>query len=171
MPTSHYGKPGNSITGAKRRAVIDDIRAGELGRNAIAKKHGLSGSTVSGIAKAEGLEFRGRRQVAAATAARSVDLAARRQRIMDRIYGRVEHLQDRLEAEQFVTVFKGQYGSEYRKTLDFVPTVDERNIADTISRYVTSSSRLAELDADRRVDGAKSLLTGLGRALGITDGP
>lgn len=40
-----------------RAAIADDIRAGELGCRAIARKHQVAASTVSTIARHEGLAF------------------------------------------------------------------------------------------------------------------
>lgn len=40
-----------------RRAIADDIRYGELGRNAIARKHHVAAGTVTNIARHEGLWF------------------------------------------------------------------------------------------------------------------
>lgn len=169
MPASHYGKPGSTITGAKRRAVVDDITAGELGRNAIAKKHGLSGSTVSGIAKAEGLEFRGRSQVAAATTARKVDLAAVRAELIAGDYEYLRKIQRDRISTSHKTLIKAKGGAEREVTLDFVPPLDARNFADTYSRISQSVHRMAEIDADPGVNDASTMLRQLGRQLGIDD--
>lgn len=162
----HYGKPGSTVTGPERTQIIAWIKEG-LPRNEIAKRSKRSGSTISGIAKAESLEFGGRTQVAAATEARRVDLAARRVKIIERGYKRIEHLQDRLDAAKFKTILKASFGEEKAKILDFVPTVDERNVADTISRYVASLSKLELVDAGD-MDDERSLLRQLGQHLGIS---
>lgn len=61
-----------------RQTIVNDIRAGDLGCNAIARKHGVAPSTVSGIARAEGLCFERCGHTAPAAKARSVDSAAAR---------------------------------------------------------------------------------------------
>lgn len=66
----------------KRQAIEQDIREGTLSRNAIARKHDVSGATVSKIGK--NLEADGvaplcdRSQTKHATRARAVDIEARR---------------------------------------------------------------------------------------------
>lgn len=165
MPSSkHYGTPGKSITGKRRAQVIAWIKEG-LPRNEVARRAGLGRGTISGIAKAEGLTFERSVAVKAALEARTVDLATRRQRIIDRAYTRVEHLQDRLEADQFDTVMREPMGAESARRLNFVPTVDERNVADTINRYVVATTRLAEVDADRGDEGARSMIGALAAGL------
>lgn len=64
---------------AKRAAIAADIRAGGTGRNAIAKKHGVSGSVVGKIAAAEGIDGPwDRSQTKAATVAAQVDAVSER---------------------------------------------------------------------------------------------
>lgn len=65
------------ITETDRRAVRRHHAAG-MTRNAIAKKLKRSPSTVSNIAKEQGLSFDRAAEVATATAVRTADLAARR---------------------------------------------------------------------------------------------
>lgn len=165
MASSHYGKPGNRIPDEMKQRIVELCRQG-VSRNDIHRQTGVAAASISGIVKRAGLSF-DRSRVAAATEARKVDLKERRTRIIEREYARIEHLQDRREAAEFKTVFKGEYGSEYVKTLDFVPTVDERNIADTISRMVTSVAKLEAVDSDQGVDSAKSLLGQIARGFGL----
>jgi hypothetical protein len=165
MAASRYGKPGNTLSDDIKTQVLTMCRAGRT-RNDIARELGIGAASVSGIVERAGLSF-DRRGIAAATEARRIDLAARRSRIIDRGYTRLEALQDRLEAPKFKTLVKGQSGAEQVRELAFVPTVDERNLADTFARYVTSLTRLEQVDAERPADSATNLLTDLGVALGI----
>ncbi|TQK19108.1 hypothetical protein FBY40_1599 [Microbacterium sp. SLBN-154] len=62
-----------------RHRIAADIRVG-LGRNAIARAHGVSGGTVSKIARQEGICFRDAERTASASAARQIDQAVSRAR-------------------------------------------------------------------------------------------
>jgi transposase-like protein len=67
------------IDPAKREAILADIRAGELGRNEIARRHEVAGSTVTLIASQEGLlEAFDRAETKAATNARVVAMTEAR---------------------------------------------------------------------------------------------
>lgn len=139
--------------------------------NAIATEMGRAKATISDHAAALGLDF-DRTRTAKAAEAVHVDNKARRVVIVARMYTRIEKLQDRLDAaerdgEGFKTILKGSFGVEETKTLNFVPTVDERNIADTLSRYVASATKLEAVDATGGVDRERSLLSELGAALGV----
>lgn len=61
----------------QREAIAQDIRAG-MGRNAVARKHGVSAGTVTKIARTKGLFFERCTQTAVASRARSIDCAAAR---------------------------------------------------------------------------------------------
>lgn len=61
-----------------RDAVADDIRAGCLGRNAIARKHGISAGVVTKIARANEFWFPNDWQTMAGARARQIDLEAAR---------------------------------------------------------------------------------------------
>ncbi len=104
-----------------------------------------------------------RTRTATASAAKAADNKARRVAIVERMYTRIEKLQDRLDATEtsgFRTILKGSFGVEETKTLDFVPTADERNLADTLSRYVVSAAKLEAVDAGNS-DTGKSVLSEL----------
>lgn len=66
------------IPHAKRGAILVDIRGGLLGRNAIARAHGVSAGTVTNIARQAGAFFERCVHTATATEARRIDLAALR---------------------------------------------------------------------------------------------
>jgi predicted transcriptional regulator len=134
--------------------------------NAIAKELGVAPSTISRWAKREGLSFE-RGQVAAANAAKIVDGKARRLALADRGYKRAEALYARLEAPQFKTLVRGSEGREDQVLLDFVPTQNERDLAQAIATHLTSVAKLEAVDAGTGSDDAKSMLAQLGKALGI----
>lgn len=137
--------------------------------HSIAAEMKRSKHTISTKAKKLGLSW-DRGPTAKAAQAVVVDNRARRATITSRMLGRVEHLQDRLEAPSFKTTLKGEGGRDDRVDLDFVPTPDERNIGDTISRYVVSVAKFEAIDAAAQSSGVRDLLTGLAGKLGITDG-
>lgn len=66
------------IPSALREDILLDIRGGILGRNAIARAHGVSTGTVTNIARAAGAFFPRCANTAAATRARKIDLALAR---------------------------------------------------------------------------------------------
>ena len=166
MPQPRRKPRPQRLTDADRANILAMIDRG-MSRNDIARESGRSGSTISKIATANKREFGQRTQVAAATEARRVDLRARRQRIVEREIARVEHLQDRREKADFQTILKASFGEEEPVILDFVPTVDERNLADTISRCVVTIEKLERIDGDQGVEHARSLLGQLGAVLGL----
>ncbi|MFF0744201.1 helix-turn-helix domain-containing protein [Streptomyces sp. NPDC004111] len=65
------------------RAEVRRLHAEGKSRNQIARSTGRSASTISKIARAEGLAFSGGARVAAATEARRADAAARREQLAD----------------------------------------------------------------------------------------
>jgi hypothetical protein len=151
---------------AERAAILAMIDQ-RLPRNEISRRTGRSNDSVSRIAREEGRTFDRAHEVSTALAARKADLAIRRAAIIDRNYARVEHLQARLTQPMFWTILRDAAGRETPSGLDFVPALDERNIADTISRYLTTTIRLEEVDNSNEADGVKSMLAALGHALKI----
>lgn len=165
-PNKHYGNPGASLPPEVQADIIERCRRGET-RNGIAEELKVGRAAVSGIVQRAGLTFERAKETQTALEARRADLAKRRTAIIDRGYRRLEATFDRLEAAKFQTVLKTTGGAEEVRELDFVPTVDERNLADVLARYVTSLARLEMVDADRPAESATNLLTDLGVALGI----
>lgn len=134
--------------------------------NAIAKELGVSPSTISRWAKAEGLSF-DRNQTAAAVAAAETDSRARRKLIQHRLYKRVEFLQGRLEGDQFMTLVPSGGGAQETRTLGYVPPMDERNISSAITNYLSKAHELERMDDDGGVAAGESLLGALARELGL----
>lgn len=97
-PTRRAGKQRRPrLTDAERRQITDDIAAGELSRNDIAKKYGRSGSTIGAIAEAAGLSF-DRAKTEKATAARLADLEARKAELAAALLEDAEQLRTMLWA-------------------------------------------------------------------------
>ncbi|MFJ9126987.1 hypothetical protein ACIRJS_23130 [Streptomyces sp. NPDC102340] len=134
-----------------------------LSRNAIARQIGRSASTVTKIAKAEGLRFDGgARMTGAATEARRQDLAAVRTEAQHRLYARALANLVRVEAGHYVRVELLPTGQTVDVVSDDPPAHDERHHAQAIASYLATAQRLAEVDAGRDADGVRSALTELG---------
>lgn len=153
------------------RATFDEVLARALyeeGKscNAIARRLGVAPSTVSRWAKREGLSF-ARSQTAAANEAHAIDLKSRRQDIVQRLYRRAATNMDRLEAPTFKTLTRDFGGGESPDELNFVPTVNERELTGAIATGLAAAAKLEAIDADNGASDARSMLAELGRALGI----
>jgi hypothetical protein len=164
-PAKNYGKPGSRVPADVQQQIIEMCRKGNS-RNEIARQTGVGAASISGICQRAGLSFNVG-QVAAAQKALKAERAVRRARVIDRGYSRIEALQDRLEAATFRTMQKERGGGEREVTLEFVPTIDERNLANTIASYVGTVTNLEKLDAGDVSSDVKSMLADLGRALGL----
>ncbi len=147
------------------RTEVRRLHAEGKSRNAIARAIGRSASTVSKIAKAEGLRFEGGARVAPATEARQLDLAEQRRQIVARLYARASANLDRVEAEQYVRVELLPTGRPVRLVSDEPPAQDERHHSQAIGSYLTSAARLVEIDAGTGTGEVRSMLTDL--ALGL----
>src|SRR5690606_33096903 len=89
------------------RAEIVALLKQEIARNEIARRCGVSTATVTRIAKAEGHRF-DRSQTRAATAAQSIDLAAGRVRLAEKMLAASESMLDRIDDEYLVYNFGGK---------------------------------------------------------------
>jgi transposase-like protein len=87
---------GARIPDGQREAILADVRAGGLSCRAIAKKHGVSAATVSGLAREHGLTFeRSDGKTRAATAARAFDAKTARAQMIERLHGDAERFRER----------------------------------------------------------------------------
>lgn len=119
-----------------------------MSRNAIAREAGIGQRRVSELAVEHGHDFTaGRARTAEATKAIQQDNAAMRAVIVRRQYARMAAILDRLEAPGFKTILKGSTGGDETRILDFVPTPDERNLADAQSRLGVTAMKLELVDA------------------------
>jgi hypothetical protein len=75
---------GRRLTEIKRRAILRDIREGQLSRNAVARKHEVAAGTVTKIAHSAGIfDAFDRSRTMRATEAAQIDAAAERARLRD----------------------------------------------------------------------------------------
>lgn len=133
----------------------------------IANEYGLPKSDLSRKSKVWGLGW-DRSNTATAVKAKVADGKVRRANIVERLYARVETILDRLEADEFKTMTMDK-GSQITAVLPFVPTQDEKALAQSLSSYLASAQRTASVDASESDLDARNMLTDLGRALGIDD--
>jgi hypothetical protein len=154
------------IPDKKRKAVLKDIRAGELSRNAIAKKHGVAASSVRNIADRAGIVAPfDRAGTKNATAARTVDMAARRAELAELLLGDAFKLRDRVWDKYQVVSF-GPDGPEIAY-LNLPPAKDTQCLMASLGIAVDKHLVITKHDADPGTDSAKSMLADLGRALGV----
>src|SRR5205823_660802 len=117
-----------------------------------------------------GLTFE-RTATAAAVEARTIDLKARRQAILDRLYTRVETNLDRLERQGYTysLVLPGSAEDVARiieQTDDAPPSADERNHMSVVTGYLAAAVKIEQVDADGGESEVKSMLQRLGEELG-----
>lgn len=149
---------------AKDRKRVRELHAAGRSRNAIAREIGRSASTVSKIADALGLDF-DRSATAAATQARSADLAARRTALADRLTDDAE----RLRAQLFAPCVYGEFGGKENEwnqvDLPQPRFGDQRQILASVQTAVNTSVRLAPPDGGDDASNVRSMLGDLGAAL------
>ncbi|MGD3112541.1 helix-turn-helix domain-containing protein [Streptomyces sp. YGL11-2] len=149
----------------KDRNEVRRLHAAGQSRNQIARAIGRSSSTVSKIARDEGLRFEGGARVAPATAARQLDLAEQRRQLVGRLYARASANLDRIEAPTYTRAELLPNGRTVRVISDEPPAQDERHHSQAISSYLSSAARLAEIDAGTGAGEVRSMLTDLAKGL------
>jgi transposase-like protein len=97
-PQEDHEPMAKPITPEERAAILADIQAGELSRNAIARKHHRSPGTISNIAKENGLDGAAfdRTATAQASRAKQIDNRARRAALVDAYLSDAEKIRERL---------------------------------------------------------------------------
>jgi hypothetical protein len=139
-----------------RTAIIADIKAGKP-RNQIARDHGVSGASVTKIAGQEGITNAfDRSQVENATRARTIDLAATRAGLIERLYGVAGRMLDRVESP-YTQIVSGSAGAEL-VTTKLPPLRDAQAGMSSAAIALDKAARLEDRQGDGKVDAAKSLL-------------
>lgn len=144
---------------AETRAQVAALHAEGLGRNEIARRIGVSGATVTNIARDLELSF-DRSATALAVRARQIDLADERQSIKAMLLVRGREALEAMDAPALVYSFGGRDNTYSERLLDAPPVGDQRNLM-TIAAIALQ--RFADLD---RVDQG---LTGTGEAVGMLE--
>lgn len=132
------------------RATFDHQRARQLHAEdmscrEIAKELGVVPSTISRWAEREGLRF-DRSRTAAATQAHTVDLAAARIRLAEKMLVSTEDMLDRIDDPYLVYNFGGKDNDYNERTLDSAPVEVRRNIIATAGITFDKLTRIVEKD-------------------------
>jgi transposase-like protein len=155
-----------------RAAILADIRAGKLSRNAIARKHGVGAATVTRLAQeAAGPTPFDRSKTVQATRAREADtaearaaLAARRTAFAVRLQGVAEAEADRLHAPTLYWDWGGK-DHTYAQKVQPEPTAgDRRAILGSIAVALDKSLKLVPPTEDGAAESRSAisdLLAGL----------
>lgn len=150
----------------KRNAILADIKAGAKARNQIARDHGVSPGSVTGIAKAAGIESAfDRSKTKDATHAREADCKALRAQLKLDLLKDAQRLRERIWGSYKVVV-SIPLGAEV-VTLDEVPLTEMRSGYTALGIAVDKSLRLEQHDADGG-DGASAVDEWLRGMLGET---
>lgn len=154
MPT------GPPLDPDKRAAILADIQARELGRNAIARKHRCGLGTVSLIATEAGIyDAFDRAQTARATADRQADMKARRARLAEDLLDDAERIRDRL-FDPYSAALTTREGVEVVELLE-PDAASLRNFATSIAVLLDKHIALDRHDADGGLSEVGSMLDGL----------
>lgn len=137
-----------------------------MGRNDIARDLGRSGETISRYAAREGLSFSRGGEVAAATAARSADLAVRRIALAEKLLADAENLREQLWSETTIFNFGGKDNTYAHETVPEPPAADKRMIMTAIGVAIDRSLKLAPPADDTGAEQARSMVGQLMAGLG-----
>lgn len=141
-----------------KRARLSELHAAGFSLTAIAGELKVSKSTVSRWAADANLSF-DRSKTAEATAAKTIDLAATRTRLVEKMADRAEQLLDSLDEPYLVYNFGGKDNDYAEHTLDKPPVEVVRNAVTTAGIAFDKMSRIVERDPD--VSGAQSVVASL----------
>lgn len=145
-------------------AIIADIEARQLGRNAIARKHEVGLGVVSRIARDAGIhDAFDRSRTARATADRQADLKARRIEEAENCLDDASRLRDRFFDPYEITV-STPVGAQ-TLVLDVPPAAELRNFVTAYAVLIDKHVALTRHDSVDTHDDAKSMLIGIAEGL------
>jgi hypothetical protein len=153
---------GQPVT-AENRAHVLQLHGEGLGRNAIAKRVGISTAAVSAVVHAVGLDF-ARRDSVVATEARLLDLKARRADLAERLVVKAGQLLDRMDMPYEVHAFGAGRDERYELRTGIVsrpPAADEAKLMTSLGIAVQRSMELDRMDSDGGQAAAVSVVDGL----------
>lgn len=154
----------NTPVTAEDEAAVRRLHAEGKSRNDIARAIGRSPSTVSKLAGKLGLSF-DREATAAATAAKSADLAARRVALAEALHEDAERLRAQLWAPCVIGQFGGKDNTWAQIQKERPPFADQRQIMGAVSVAVDKSLKLAPPKDDNGAGEVGALLTSLFESL------
>lgn len=144
-----------------RNAIAEAIRAGGK-RNQIAREHGVSPSTVSKIARDDGLTNAfDRTHTENATRAKQADNRAMRAELARRLLVKANEFIDLMDQPHKVFNFGGKDNTYNEKTLPRPPASDLRNLMTAAAVAIDKHVVIERLDSGAGADQAASLLGSL----------
>lgn len=149
-----------------REAVIADIRAGQLSRNAIADKHQIGRSTVTKLAKQAGADQAfDRSATAKATEAARLDAKALRAALIADLYSDAQRFRERSWAP-YTQVITGGSGPEL-VTTKLPPLRDQQAGYTALAICLDKALKLEQVDADGGAEAGRTMVGELRDALGL----
>ncbi len=143
-----------------------ELITGGMRRNAIARELQIAPSSVSAIARDEGLTFDRANQTASATAARAHDLKVRRLELIDELMSKAADHLVAIDQPFLAFSFGGKENTYAERTLDRPPTGDLLNLHRAASIALKDARELIH-DDDEGVAEAESMLMNLILELGL----
>jgi|GEM_PF-1927810 len=131
-----------------------------MSRNAIARKHGVSASTVTKLARDAGLvDAFDRTHTEAATAAAEFDARQARRRLIEDLYSDAQAMRERMWSP-YTQVITGPAGPEF-VTTKLPPIRDQQSAMGFVTSALTKAVDLEKVDADGGAAGAKTMMNDL----------
>jgi len=143
--------PGKTYTQAQKDAALALYETD--GPTAVEKQLGIPKNTVAGWARKNGTRTVRTERTRAAVEAKVADGKARRQAIVQRLYGRTERILDRLEADTYRWKVATKEGTEVLDDCE-APAAEERNHATAIAIYLDKATKLEDYDRSGEESGA-----------------
>lgn len=147
------------------REQVRRLHAQGKARNEIARELRRSPSTVSKLAREQGLTFDRGPEVVAATEARRIDLAARRAQLAETLHQDAERLRAQLWEPCRHGAFGGKDNVWSEVQLDRPLFGDQRAIVAAAGTAIQQSLKLAPAEGGEGADQVRSMLGALGEAL------
>lgn len=154
------------LDNTKRAAILTDIQAGQLSRNAIARKHHVAPSTVTKLAKDTGTTTAFDRTHAEKGArARRFDAKLARAQLIQDLYGDAQRFRERAW-DQYTQVVGGQAGPEL-VTTRLPPLRDQQAGYTALAICVDKATKLEQVDVDTGGGVGRGMISDLRDALGL----
>jgi hypothetical protein len=147
-----------------REAILTDVRAGDLSRNAIARKHGVANATVTKLAKdAHVVGAFDRTNTEKGMRARAFDAKVARAELIERLYGDAERF--RLRAwEPYTQVVASVMGPAF-VTTKLPPLRDQQAAFTSLGIAIDKAIKLEDVDNDQGAAAGRTMVNDLFGAL------
>lgn len=140
-----------------------------ISRNEVARRMGRSAYSVTKMAHSRGLTF-DRTKTRAATEAMVADAAARRAALAEALLNDAERLRRELFSPTLAFNFGGKDNTYEEREIPQPTPADQLKIVQAVATAAKSHLELVKYDQGDEADTAKSILAGLARQFGLTDG-